>query len=92
VKLAERAWDLLAVALITSGTALYLLARRGLAALSNGTYQVPEGVTWVSRADLHVTQTRLAAWCIAVGITLAVVATIRHKMRARLQSQARTRS
>ncbi|HSA57477.1 MAG TPA: hypothetical protein VLE53_17325 [Gemmatimonadaceae bacterium] len=83
VHLSDRLWDVAAVLVAATGVALFAVARRALTALSAGTYDVPEGMTALSRADLHVAQSRFAIWLVTVGVLLGVVAALRHRTRAR---------
>lgn len=83
VRLADRIWDAASVLLIGSGVGLFAYARRALQSLAAGTYEVPPGVWYTARADLHVTQSRIALWLIAVGVIVGVVAALRHRMRPR---------
>lgn len=83
VHLSDRLWDIAAVLVAGGGVALFAVARRALNALGAGTYHVPEGVTALSRADLHVAQSRFAIWLVTVGVLIGVVAALRHRTRAR---------
>jgi uncharacterized membrane protein YidH (DUF202 family) len=78
VRRSDRLWDAAAVILVLAGVALFFVARQALGDLGAGTYQVPKGVSAVARTDLHVTQTRLALWLVAVGMVLGAVAALRH--------------
>jgi hypothetical protein len=82
VRLIDRIWDAIAVLLVIGGVAFFFVARRALTALANGSYDVPAGTSWVSRADLHVAQSRLAIWIIVLGMLVGVVAALRHRLRA----------
>ena len=79
----DRLWDLVALALVLGGVGLFVFARHALDTLGAGTYNLPDGVTYVSRTDLHVAQTRMAIYCIAMGIVVGVAAALRHRFRAR---------
>jgi hypothetical protein len=81
VRLADRLMDAAAALLLLLGIGLFFFARRALDALGTGTYDKPDGVTWVSRADLHAAQSRLAIWVIVVGVLVGIAAAVRHKLR-----------
>jgi hypothetical protein len=83
VRPADRLWDLAALTLVVGGAGLFVFARRALASLGDGTYTVAKGVTYVSRADYHLAQTRIGSYCIAMGVVVGVVAALRHRLRAR---------
>lgn len=83
VRRSDRLWDVVAVLVAGGGVVLFAIARRALNALSSGTYRVPDGVTAVSRADLHVAQSRFAIWLVTLGVLIGVVAALRHRTRAR---------
>jgi hypothetical protein len=83
VRLADRLWDMAALGFVVAGLGLFLVARRALSALGSGTYEVAPGVSYVARTDLHVAQTRLAVWMIALGVTIGVIAALRHQLRGR---------
>ena len=83
VRFSDRLWDLIALALVLGGVGLFFFARHALDTLGAGTYNVPSGVTYVSRADLHVAQTRLGIYCIVMGVVVGVAAALRHRFRAR---------
>lgn len=83
VRLADRIWDTAAVVLIAVGVALFAFARRALLSLAAGTYEMPEGMSYVARTDFHVTQSRIALWLIAVGVIVGAAAALRHRMRTR---------
>jgi hypothetical protein len=73
--------DVAAALCLALGTGLFLLARRALSALADGSYSAPRGVLLVARADLHVTQSRVGLWLVAAGLTLAAAAAISHAQR-----------
>jgi hypothetical protein len=81
VHFTDRLWDAAAVLVAGSGVVLFAVARGALSALGEGTYDMPAGVTAVSRADFHATQSRFALWLVAVGVLFGLVAAIRHRMR-----------
>jgi hypothetical protein len=81
VHFTDRLWDAVAVLVAGSGVVLFAVARRALNALGDGTYDVPAGITAVSRADFHAAQSRFAMWLVAVGVLCGVVAAIKHRMR-----------
>jgi hypothetical protein len=83
VRFSDRLWDLAALALVLGGVGLFLFARHALDTLGAGTYNVPKGVTYVSRTDLHVAQTRMGIYFIAMGVLVGVAAALRHRFRAR---------
>lgn len=83
VRRTDRLWDLAAVLVGVGGVVLFAVARRALNALGSGTYRVPEGVTALSRTDLHVAQSRFAIWLVTLSVLIGVVAALRHRTRAR---------
>lgn len=83
VNLADRLWDATAVFLIGGGVGLFAYARSALQSMAAGTYDLPPGVSAVAQTDLHVTQSRLGLWLVAVGVIVGVVAALRHRMRPR---------
>ncbi len=78
VRTRERIADAAAATLLVTGIGLFLFARQSLTALANGTYFVPAGTTYVSRADLHTTQSRLGLWLAATGLAIAIAAALSH--------------
>jgi hypothetical protein len=82
VRLRERVADTVAAICLVSGTGLFLFARQSLASLADGTYLVPVGASYVSRADLHLAQSRIGLWLAAAGLALAIGAAMSHS-RAR---------
>jgi hypothetical protein len=83
VRFSDRMWDVAALTLVTGGVGLFLFARQALDRLGAGTYRVPKGVMYVSRADLHLAQTRMAFFFIAMGVLVGVAAALRHRFRTR---------
>ena len=58
---------------------LFGFGRAELKALANQTYSAPPaGVTWVSRAELHDSQTRWGALIAGAGLILSVGAAMKH--------------
>ena len=82
VRFRERVVDALAAACMVAGTGLFLLARQSLTSLANGTYLLPVGTTYVSRADFHSAQSTFGLWLAAAGLALAIGAAMSHS-RAR---------
>jgi hypothetical protein len=82
VRRSDRMWDVVAVLLAAGGVVLFAIARRALNALGEGTYDVPAGISAVSRVDFHAAQSRFAIWLVAVGVLFGVVAAIRHRTRS----------
>lgn len=72
VRLRERVVDAFAALCLVSGTGLFLFARYSLTSLANGTYVVPAGVPYISRADLHVAQSQIGLILVAVGLAVAI--------------------
>jgi hypothetical protein len=83
VRRSDRWWDLLGALLAAAGVVLFFYARHAIAELADGTYAVPKGATYVARTDLHVAQTRLALWLVGTGVTVGILAAVRHHLRAR---------
>jgi len=83
VHLSDRLLDMAALALVVGGVALFTFARRALSALAGGTFEIADGAAQVVRTDLHVAQTRLAMWLIVIGVVIAIMAAIRHRLRRR---------
>ncbi len=83
VRASDRFWDAAALILVAFGVVLFFFARHALSALASGTYHTPNGVTYVSRTDLHVAQTRMAIWFIVMGVLVGVTAAARHRLRER---------
>lgn len=81
VHFTDRLWDAAAVLVAGSGVVLFAVARRALRALGEGTYDVPAGVSAVSRVDFHAAQSRFAIWLVAIGVLFGLVAALRHRMR-----------
>lgn len=81
VKAFDRVLDAGAAALLLGGTGLFLFARYSLTSLANGTYSVPKGVTFVSRADLHAAQSQTGLWLAAAGLLMSLVAAASHWRR-----------
>jgi hypothetical protein len=81
VKVFDRVLDAGAAALLLAGTGMFLFARYSLTSLANGTYMVPKGVTFVSRADLHSAQSQTGLWLAAAGLLMSLVATASHWRR-----------
>ena len=80
----DRLWDALAMLMILAGTTLFLLARSGLAATSDGKQPPPAGfTTWVQRADYYSAQSSLGLAIIGVGVAVGIWAAVRHMMRRR---------
>lgn len=88
----ERLWDALAMLIILAGTTLFLLARRGLEAMTDRNYTLPRGfATYVQRADYLSAQSSLGLGMIAVGVGVGVMAAIRHALRRRRAQGQSTR-
>jgi hypothetical protein len=82
VRMSDRLWDAAALLLILAGTTLFFLARHALEALAAGSYSVPKGVSYVTRADLHSEQSRLGLMIVGAGVLLGLISAVRH-LRAR---------
>ncbi|MEP7344477.1 MAG: hypothetical protein ABI877_04395 [Gemmatimonadaceae bacterium] len=82
VRFRERIADTLSAILLVGGVALFLFARQSLASLANGTYPVPLGTSYVSRADVFATRSEIGLWLAAAGLALAIGAAMSH-VRAR---------
>jgi hypothetical protein len=81
VKVFDRVLDAGAAALLLAGTGMFLFARYSLTSLANGTYTVPKGVTFVSRADLHAAQSQTGLWLAAAGLLMSLIAAASHWRR-----------
>lgn len=80
----DRGIDVVVALLLLAGVTLFVVGRRALAALAAGTYGAPaEGVTWVSRAELHDLQTQWGRWLVAAGLAAALYSALRHRRRTR---------
>ena len=70
--------------LILAGTTLFLLARSGLASITDSNSPPPPGFsTWVQRADYFSAQSSLGMAMIGAGVAVGIWAMIRHVMRRR---------
>lgn len=79
VRVQDRALDAVAMLTLTSGILLFGFGRAELKALAEQTYTAPPaGVTWVSRAELHDSQTRMGALIAGAGLILCVGAAMKH--------------
>jgi hypothetical protein len=87
VRGADRAWDLLAVLLLSGGLVLFAFGRISLGSLARGTYDEPVGVSWVSRAEHHDAQTRWGGWLIGAGLLVGTVAAGRHALARRHEAR-----
>ena len=77
--------------LILAGTTLFLLARSGLASISDSSQPPPTGFTsWVQRADYFAAQSSLGMGMIGAGVAVGVWAAVRHVARRRAIPQAPT--
>jgi hypothetical protein len=83
VRPSDRLWDLAALVLLAGGTLLFAVGRQSLKGLAQGTYQVPAGVTWVSRAERHDAQTRWGGGLVAAGLVAGIAAASRHVLARR---------
>jgi hypothetical protein len=83
----DRLVDVVAALLLAAGIVLFAVGRRALVALANGTYHVPKGVTWVSRADHHAEQTRWGLALVAAGGAVTLFAAWRHARHRRLSGR-----
>jgi len=88
VRLRERVADVIAATCLVSGAGLFLFARQSLTSLAKGTYLVPVGTSYISRADFHAAQSKLGLWLVASGIAVAVAAAMSHS-RARRSDERR---
>ena len=79
VRVQDRMLDAVAMLTLASGILLFGFGRAELKALANQTYSAPPaGVTWVSRAELHDSQTRWGALIAGAGLILSVGAAMKH--------------
>ncbi|MFN8575059.1 MAG: hypothetical protein U0132_23605 [Gemmatimonadaceae bacterium] len=78
VRTRDRIADAAAATFLVTGIGLFLFARQSLTALANGTYLVPAGMSYVSRADLHTAQSRLGLMLAAIGLAIAIAAALSH--------------
>ena len=78
VRAADRAVDAAAIVLVGVGIVIFLLARHALIEISNGTYAMPVGTTWVAETDLHVARVKAGMLLVSVGTLLGIVAAARH--------------
>ena len=81
VRRVDRLLDLVALAFVAGGVAFFLFARHAMDKLAQGTYRVPKGVLLVSRADLHLAQSRMAVWMIAMGVLVGIASAARHRLK-----------
>ncbi|MFN8581266.1 MAG: hypothetical protein U0163_09860 [Gemmatimonadaceae bacterium] len=89
VRTRERIADAAAALFLVGGVSLFLLGRRALTALANGTYQVPVGESYVDRADLHNLQTKVGLWMAAFGLAISLAAALSHSRTSRRRSAQR---
>lgn len=83
----DRLLDALSLLILASGVLLYAVGRSSLGQLAANTYQAPpQGVTWVSRAELHDAQTRWGTYLAGAGLVLGVGAAMRHAVARRRAS------
>lgn len=87
VRFRERVADAIAAVCLLTGAGLFLFARQALRALANGTYLVPAGTTYVSRADLHSAQSKIGLWLLATGLAVAIAAAMSHSRARRIGAQ-----
>jgi len=80
-RLADRLWDAAALLFLLAGVALFAYSRRVLTSIGDGTYEMPQGVSAVSRTDLHVAQSRLGMALIVIGVLVGVAAAVRHRLK-----------
>jgi len=78
VRATDRVWDVVALALLLAGVLFFTVGRASLGSLARGTYDVPAGVSWLSRAEHHDQQTRWGAWLIGAGLVVGTAAAGRH--------------
>jgi hypothetical protein len=83
VRASDRAWDVLALVFLMAGVLLFTIGRASLGSLAHETYDVPSGVSWLSRAEHHDAQTRWGAWLIGAGIVVGTAAAGRHALARR---------
>jgi hypothetical protein len=83
VRVQERALDIAAALFLGAGVLLFGIARRALGQLANGTYDVPAGVLFVTRADFHAAQSRVGLWLVGAGLVVGAIAALQHFRRRR---------
>lgn len=83
VRTRDRLADAAAALCLIVGVATFLFARHSLTALANGTYIVPIGVTYTSRADFHTLQSKFGLWLAAFGLAIALAAALSHSCRSK---------
>jgi hypothetical protein len=83
VRTSDRVWDVLALAFLTAGILFFIAGRASLGSLASETYDVPPGVSWLSRAEHHDAQTRWGAWLIGAGLVVGTAAAGRHALARR---------
>ena len=81
VKSFDRVLDAGAAGLLLVGSGMFLFARYSLTSLANGTYSVPAGVSFVSRADMHAAQSQTGLWLAGAGLMMSLIATASHWRR-----------
>ncbi|MGQ0650556.1 MAG: hypothetical protein ACT4P7_23705 [Gemmatimonadaceae bacterium] len=72
-------FDAVALLVLAAGILVFAVGRSSLGALAANAYHAPPtGVTWVSRAELHDTQTKAGVWIAVTGLALSLGAAVRH--------------
>ncbi len=75
----DRLIDILAVITLLGGVALFAIGRTSLTSLANDTYPAPpKGVSWVSVAEKHDSQTRWGVGLALAGLVLSTGAAMKH--------------
>jgi hypothetical protein len=79
VRRSDRWLDAAALLTLATGVLLFSVGRSSLTALAGNAYRPPpDGVTWVSRAELHDAQTRWGSGLAIAGLILALGASVKH--------------
>jgi hypothetical protein len=77
----DRIVDAAALILVLGGVTLFAFARQALTGISNGTREMPMGVSAVAVTDFHVAQSKMGIWIICLGVLVGIAAAVRHKLR-----------
>lgn len=86
VRQGDRWLDAVALCVLAAGILLFAIGRASLSSLASQTYRPPpQGVTWVSRAELHDAQTRWGTGLAIGGLILSLGAAVKHTAAKRRQ-------